>query len=167
MIHQSFSRTIYNTLVFQECTEVHCDTRVLLAWGTSHRSQSTVWTLLKLSPGAGWCSGPCALPPHTSADANPSESRKQQSPPSPPHPHGETRRAAEFQTRGERESNPYTKGIGRADNQRHRFPLPASKVYGFVYLLGQLCWHRHSLGNVRHLKIEQMFLLKGLLQCSA
>lgn len=32
---------------------------------------------------------------------------------------------------------------------------------------GQLCWHRRSLGNVRRLKIEQMFLLKGLLQCSA
>lgn len=32
---------------------------------------------------------------------------------------------------------------------------------------GQLCWHRRSLGNVRCLKIEQMFLLKGLLQCSA
>lgn len=32
---------------------------------------------------------------------------------------------------------------------------------------GQLCWHRRSSGNVRRLKIEQMLLLKGLLQCSA
>lgn len=32
---------------------------------------------------------------------------------------------------------------------------------------GQLCRHRRSSGNVRCLKIEQMFLLKGLLQCSA
>ncbi|PKU37271.1 hypothetical protein llap_12426 [Limosa lapponica baueri] len=51
-----------------------------------------------------------------------------------PHTHTAKRAAQPDPGREERsESNPSTKGIGRADNPRHRSPLPASKVYGFVY----------------------------------
>ena len=134
-IYQRFSRTMYHTLAFQGRAGVRWETPrccclgVLLIFHRAQCAGEPCWS----SPGAGWCGGPCALPSRTSADANPSESRKQESPPSPPHPHGKTRRAAESRARGASESNPSTKGIGQADNQRHRFPLPASKLCGFGY----------------------------------
>lgn len=62
--------------------------------------------------------------------------------------------------------HPSTKGMGQAHNHWHCFHCWRAKSKD-LYTPGQLCWHRQSLGNVRHLKTEQMFLLKGLPQCSA
>lgn len=90
-----------------------------------------------------------------------------QSPPSPPHPHGKTCRAEHPRwEEGASLIHPSTKGIGQAHNHWLCFHRCRAKSQDLC-APGQLCWHRQSWGNVRHLKTEQMFLLKGLPQCSA
>lgn len=132
-IYQRFSRSVYDTPVFQECAGVRWETPRSCCPGVfliCHRAQ------LKLSRGRMMQWSPCFSTPYL-CGCQPIREPKAAIPSFSPTPTRQkkpkTRRAAESRARRESESNPSTKGIGRADNQRHRSPLPASKVYGFVY----------------------------------
>lgn len=166
MVYQRFSGTIYATLVFQECTGARCETPRSCCLGLfliCHRAQCA-GEPCRSSPGAGWCGGPRALPPRTSADANPFESSN---PLLLPDTH--TAKYAAQQNPGREERGNLIHPPKESARQTIHGTAPHCRQAKSTDLCapGQLCWHRRSLGNVRRLKIEQMFVLKGLLQCSA
>lgn len=156
--------------VFKECTGVCCETPRSCCLGIFlifHRAQCAdnpcrgslwgwimPWSLCSSIPCLCWC--------------QPSQELRAEIPSFSPTPTWHNPLHSSIPGKRKRASliHPSTKGIGQAHNHWHSFHCWRAKSKDLC-TPGQLCWHRHSLGNVRRLKIEQMFLLKGLLQCSS